>query len=256
MTRKKLVPYLTAGFPKKAWFEPMVRAMDESGADYIEIGIPFSDPIADGPTIQAASQRALDNGASARWALDEIARFRKDLRAKLIFFSYFNPLNALGDTLHDAAHQLKAAGFDGVLVPDLALEEAQPLIQALRPHGLHYIPLIAPTTETARLEFIAPYTTWFAYGVSVTGVTGARAGVASGLDAYLARVRQFFDEFVVGFGISTPEDAATISRIADGVVVGSALIRQLEDADSEAAAVARIREFLGGLRQAIDDNAN
>lgn len=250
--RKTLIPFLTAGFPEKAWFESLVKAMDNNGADYIEIGIPFSDPIADGPTIQAASQRALDNGVSCQWVLDEIKRFRGDLKSKLIFFSYYNPLQSLGADLMEAAQKLKEAGFHGVLVPDLALEEAANLIKALQAADLHYIPLIAPTTEEARLQFIAPYTTSFAYGVSVTGVTGARQGVAAGLEEYLERVRKHFKEFVVGFGISTPEDAARISQIADGVVIGSAIIRLLEGAEDEASAAASVGNFLEGIRNALD----
>lgn len=235
-----------------AWFEALVKALDNNGADFIEIGIPFSDPIADGPTIQGASQRALDNGASAKWVLDELRRFRGDLKSELIFFSYFNPLRALADTLDGSIAILKDVGFHGVLVPDLSLEEAEPLIAALKAHEMHYIPLIAPTTTDERLAFIAPHTTSFAYGVSVTGVTGARKGVSSGLDEYLERVRKYFDQFVVGFGISTPEDAAEISKVADGVVIGSAIIRLLEGARDQEDAVNTISEFISGIRNAID----
>jgi len=249
---KLLIPYLTAGFPEKDWFEALVTAMDRNGADYIEIGVPFSDPIADGPTIQAASQRALNNGTNVHWVLSEVKRFRSKIKAELIFFSYFNPLNAIAGDLTAVAAALAEAGFHGVLVPDLALEEAGELIAALRGVGLHYIPLIAPTTKEERLGFIAPFTTSFAYGVSVTGVTGARSGVSSGLDEYLGRVRRHFDTFVVGFGVATPEDAARIAAIADGVVVGSALIRLLEDAGDEGEAVARVGEFIRSLRTAID----
>ncbi len=250
--KKLLVPYLTAGFPQRDWFEPIVRAMDEGGADYIEIGVPFSDPIADGPTIQNASQVALDNGTSARWILSEIKRFRADIKAELIFFSYFNPILAL-DGLAGAAKHLKEAGFHGVLVPDLSLEQAQEFAGAMAAEGVHYIPLIAPTTTEDRLKKIAPVTTSFAYGVSVTGVTGARQGVAQGLDAYLERVRSLLQRpFVVGFGISTPEDARAIARQADGVVVGSALIRLMEQAENLDDCVNRVKTFISELRTAID----
>ncbi|CAM2007416.1 tryptophan synthase subunit alpha [Acanthopleuribacter pedis] len=251
--KKLLVPYLTAGFPQREWFEPIVRAMDEGGADYIEIGVPFSDPIADGPTIQNASQKALDNGTTPRWILDEIKRFRGDLNAELIFFSYFNPILAL-DGLEGAAKHLKDAGFHGVLVPDLSLEQAEHFAGAMAAEGVHYIPLIAPTTTEERLKKIAPVTTSFAYGVSVTGVTGARKGVAQGLDEYLARVRNLLQRpFVVGFGISTPEDARAIARQADGVVVGSALIRLMEQAEDLDDCVKRVKTFISELRQAIDE---
>lgn len=250
--KKLLVPYLTAGFPQRDWLEPIVRAMDEGGADYIEIGVPFSDPIADGPTIQNASQVALDNGTSARWILNEIKRFRADIKAELIFFSYFNPILAL-DGLAGAAKHLKEAGFHGVLVPDLSLEQAQEFAAAMAAEGVHYIPLIAPTTTEDRLKKIAPVTTSFAYGVSVTGVTGARQGVAQGLDAYLERVRRLLQRpFVVGFGISTPEDARAIARQADGVVVGSALIRLMEQAENLDDCVKRVKTFISELRTAID----
>ena len=249
---KLLVPFLSAGFPEPDWFEPLVKALDRNGADFIEIGVPFSDPIADGPTIQAASQKALDQGVTVHWILEQVRRFRSEISAELIFFSYYNPLNSIGKSLADSARALKEAGFHGVLIPDLALEQAGPLIEALKAEGLHYIPLIAPTTSEERLAHIAPHTTSFAYGVSVTGVTGARAGVSSGLDDYLGRVRRHFETFVVGFGISTPEDAARISRIADGVVVGSAIIRLLEDCESLDQAVTRVGQFTASLRRAID----
>ena len=252
--RKKLVPFLTAGFPEKAWFGPLMKTLDRNGADLIEIGVPFSDPIADGPIIQSASQRALDNGVSASWILEQVAGLRAELGADLIFFSYYNPLNSLSDSLEETARKLRDAGFYGVLVPDLALEEAGSLIDALRASGLHYIPLIAPTTTDARLAFIAPHTTSFAYGVSVAGVTGDRRGVADGLTDYLDRVRRYFKEFVVGFGISTPEDAAAISKQADGIVIGSAIIKILTEAGTEREAVTRVADFMTSIRRAMDAN--
>lgn len=249
---KHLVPYLTAGFPQKDWFEDLVKALDAGGSDYIEIGVPFSDPIADGPTIQNSSQKALDQGVSIQWILEEVKRFRADIKAELILFTYYNPLTAVADTLEEGMKILKEIGFHGVLVPDLSLEQAKPLIEALHKAEMHYIPLIAPTTPDSRLEFIAPYTTSFAYGVSVTGVTGARSGVSTGLDDYLNRVRKHLNNFVVGFGISTPEDAANIAKIADGVVVGSALIRSLEPAANKEEAVSTAHTFISNIRKAID----
>lgn len=251
--KKSLIPFISAGYPQKAWFEPIVKALDAAGADFIEIGVPFSDPIADGPTIQTASHIALNQGVTPPWILEEVSRFSGELNAKLIFFSYFNPLNSLGG-LERAAERLKEAGFYGVLVPDLALEQAGPLATALNKQGLHYIPLIAPTTTDDRLKHIQPYTTSFAYGVSVTGVTGARAGVSKGLDAYLDRVRSHLGKpFVVGFGISTPEDAQAIGQLADGVVVGSALIKKLEGSDTCEEATERARTFTSALRTALDE---
>ena len=150
MSTKWLVPYLTAGFRELDWFEPLVKTLDDHGSDIIEIGVPFSDPIADGPTIQASSQRALDNGVTAEWVLQEMMRFKDDLKARTIFFSYINPLLSLGG-YDGAAEKLAQAGFHGVLIPDLALEQAEPLVNALQKHDLHYIPLIAPTTTQERL---------------------------------------------------------------------------------------------------------
>ncbi len=250
--RKLLIPFLTAGHPEPTWFEPLLKAMDRNGADFIEIGVPFSDPIADGPAIQAASQRALANGVTARWIVEEVRHLRPQIRADLIFFSYFNPLNALAPSLEEAARLLERAGFHGVLVPDLALEEAGPLIAALQAANLHYIPLIAPTTPESRIQTIAPHTTSFGYGVSVAGVTGVRKGVASGLEGYLSRVRRHLKRFVVGFGISTPEDAAAIGQHADGVVIGSAIIKMLGESQDVDTAVKRVSEFLSAVRLAID----
>lgn len=249
---KLLIPYLTAGFPEPSWFAPLLRTLDENGADFIEIGVPFSDPIADGPTIQGASQIALEKGTKLSWILDQVRAVRPSLRSRLIFFSYYNPLASLAPTLAEGAKVLADCGFHGVLVPDLALEQAGELISALRAVDMHYIPLIAPTTTDERLRLIAPHTTSFAYGVSVTGVTGARQGVSSGLDQYLARVRAHFPAFVVGFGISTPEDAARISAQADGVVVGSALVRLVGEAANLDDAQNRVAAFMRALRQAID----
>ena len=192
---------------------------------------------------------------TVHWILEEIKRFRHEIKAELIFFSYFNPINALGG-IPAAARALREAGFHGVLVPDLSLEQAESFAKEMGDEGVHYIPLIAPTTTPERLARIAPVTTSFAYGVSVTGVTGARQGVARGLDDYLERVRGHLGQkpFVVGFGISTPEDAAHISRFADGVVVGSALVRRIGEAPDLATALASVGQFMGGLRQAIDSD--
>lgn len=248
---KLFIPFISAGYPNKAWFKIMIQAIDKAGADYIEIGVPFSDPIADGPTIQNASHVALQQGVTPQWILEQTESFHHTLKAKLIFFSYFNPLRALGD-FDLAAQKLKKAGFYGVLVPDLALEQAGELATALNKHQLHYIPLIAPTTTPERLQAIAPYTTGFAYGVSVTGVTGARKGVSKGLEEYLQRVRKHLGKpFVVGFGISTPDDAREIGQIADGVVVGSALIKAIEDSNTPEEVAERIQNFLEPINAAI-----
>lgn len=249
---KLLVPYLTAGFPKREWFAPIVKALDAGGADVIEVGVPFSDPIADGPTIQNSSQIALANGTTVAWILDEIRAIRAHIKAELIFFSYFNPFASIGKDLNACAAAIKEAGFSGVLIPDLSLEGASHVIKALRDNDLHYIPLIAPTTTDARLAKIAPHTTSFAYGVAVTGVTGARVGVSAGLDDYLARVRKHFKQFVVGFGISTPEDAANIAKQADGVVVGSGLVRKIGEAKTQDEATQVAESFMRSLRDAID----
>ena len=241
--RTGLVCYAMGGDPTLAATEELLRAIDGEGADVIEIGLPFSDPIADGPTLQAAATRALRGGASLGRLLDLVERLR--LRAPVVAMGYMNPVESMGS--HAFARALARAGIAGAIVPDLPLEEAAPLRADLAGAGVDLVPLIAPTTGPERAAAIACQARGFLYYVSVTGVTGARAELPSDLGARLRELRALSPVPVaVGFGISRPEQAAALRGLADGVVVGSALVAAHHQGGVRAAA-----ELVRGLRAAL-----
>ena len=230
--RAALLAFLTAGYPSLALTPALVRAACEGGADIIELGFPYSDPLADGPTIQASSQRALEGGATYEAVLEMASGL--NVPAPLLAFTYYNPLCARG--LERAAAELAGAGFAGAIVPDLPPEEAQPLEEAVRRHGLSLTFLIAPTTPTERARTIAARSADFVYVVSRMGVTGTHAGIGGALAETIAALRMVTEKpLAVGFGIAGADDARAVARVADGVVVGSALVRAASDSDPVAA---------------------
>jgi tryptophan synthase alpha chain len=245
--QKVLAVYVCAGDPDLETTSRLIPLLAAAGADIIEIGVPFSDPIADGPTIQAASQRALSSGTNMRKVLELVAEVRShDEHLPLLLMTYYNPVFRYG--VEELAGQLREKGADGLIVPDLPVEEAAPLSSALAEHGLALIPLVAPTTPEARLRKILEKAQGFVYCVSLTGVTGARSRLPEGLQDYLQMVRQTTDlPLLVGFGVSTPEQAAQIALLADGIVVGSALIEALQEGGF--AAAVRLVQF---LRRGLD----
>jgi tryptophan synthase alpha chain len=222
-----LIPYLTAGYPTPTNTVELLRHFADAGADLIELGVPFSDPVADGPTIQRASQRALEQGATLAWTLDQLRAFRADYDTPVVIFSYVNPVLSYGwqAFISDAV----AAGAQGVLLTDVPLGGDVPLERALEASPLALIRLIAPTTERDRAREIARHAQGFAYYIAQMGVTGARAELPRDLSEQLAALREVTAvPICVGFGISTPQQAAAVARIADGVVVGSSLIDALD----------------------------
>jgi tryptophan synthase alpha chain len=247
---RALVPFVTAGDPDLETTAALVRSMEEAGADLIELGVPFSDPIADGPTIQRASERALAAGTSLRRVLMLVKELRPRVDIPLLLMGYANPFYAMGaEGFADAA---AAAGVDGVICPDLPPEEGEDLYGALESRGVDAVLLASPTTTDARLAMLARRTRGFLYYVPLTGVTGARREVAQGLAEGVARVRAHGDVPVcVGFGISRPEHAAEVGRFADGVVVGSALVERIERAADPAEAVASVSELVAELKAAL-----
>jgi tryptophan synthase alpha chain len=250
--RKALVAFLTAGYPDDATFEDLVRASADAGCDVIEIGIPFSDPIADGPIIQAASNVALARGVTLRSALAQCARLsaRFSARVPLVFMSYINPILTMG--VETFADEARASGLSGLILPDVSFEESGAFRPVLRARGLAYIDLVAPTSDDARLSAIAGASSGFVYLVSVTGVTGARTAHPMGVTELADRVRAATETPVyVGFGVSTPEHAASVAHAADGVIIGSRLI-QLAGDGHPAQAGKRVGEFLTAARKAID----
>ena len=243
--RRALVPYLTCGFPHPDDTPGLLDALADAGADVIERGVPFSDPVADGPTIQRASQHALEHGVTLAHTLAVLADFRARRDTAVVIFTYLNPLLRYGAArfVEDAVR----AGANGVLVTDLPAG-GDDALEATLDDGLPLIRLIAPTTSPARAREIASRARGFIYYIARMGVTGARTELRADLDAELAALRQLTDlPIAVGFGISTPEQAASVGRTADGVVVGSALIDAVE---REGAAGAK--RLIAGMRAALD----
>lgn len=222
-----LIPFVTTGDPDLAATEALILEMAHQGADLIELGLPFSDPLADGPTIQAASQRALLHGVNAKDLFDLVRRVRERSEVPLVVMGYYNPVLQYG--LDAFARDAAAAGLDGTIIPDLPLEEAGPWMAAAKAHYLENILLAAPTTPSERVRRIGQATRGFLYYVSVTGITGARSELPTELAEALRRVKGLTRKPVaVGFGISRPDQVAGLADVADGVIVGSAIVRLIE----------------------------
>lgn len=244
-----IVAYVTAGDPSLEASEKIVLAAAQAGADVIELGVPFSDPVADGPTIQRASERALRSGTTLAGVLDLVRRLRARTQVPLILFSYFNPLLQMG--LAKFAETASAAGADGVLATDLTPEEATEYRAAMHARGLDTIFLGAPTSTDVRLTQIASVSTGFLYLISRTGVTGAQDSLPEDLPALVRRARQFTKlPIAVGFGISLPTHVTVLGGIADAAVVGSALVAEIEKAASPDAAAKAVAERIRVLKQA------
>src|SRR6204780_1651155 len=249
-----LVAYITAGDPSLAATEEIVLAAADAGADVIELGVPFSDPVADGPTIQRASDRALRSGTTLAGVIERVRRIRTHSEVPLVLFSYFNPILQMG--LEKFAAAAAAAGADGVLATDLTPEEAHDYRAVLHARGLDTIFLAAPTSTDARLALIAECSTGFLYLISRTGVTGERASLPDDLPALARRVRRFTKlPLAVGFGISSPEHVSLLGGIANAAVVGSALVAEIEKAATPEAAAkgvaARIRLLKRAARAGV-----
>lgn len=247
--RKALVAFLTAGYPDDNTFVELVGAAGLAGCDVVEIGIPFSDPIADGPVIQKASAHALSRGMTLARALDLSRTISRDTGPPLVAMSYINPILSMGTAVF--AETAAASGVSGVILPDVPLEEARELRPLLLRAGVTPVDLVAPTSSEDRIAAIARHAAGFLYLVSVAGVTGARAALPETLPAFIARVRPHTTvPLYVGFGVSTPAQAAAVARDADGVVIGSRIIQIVEDAGRDA--VRRVGEFLSEVREALD----
>ncbi len=244
---RALVPYVTAGDPSLEATEALVLALAESGADLIEIGVPFSDPIADGPTIQRAIERSLAVGTTLRRVLGSVRKLREQTDVPLLLMGSANPFYAMG--LEGFLETAAEAGVDGLIVPDLPPEEGEDLYEGAARRGIDGVLLAAPTTTPERLAMLAARSRGFLYYVSLTGVTGARSEVVAGLEEGVRSARRLGELPVcVGFGISTPEQAAEVGRYADGVVVGSAIVERIEAATSPDAAVDEVARFCAALK--------
>ena len=245
--RKGFIPFITAGDPDLTTTEELLVVLANSGATLIELGVPFSDPMADGPVIQRASERALKHGFSLQAILDTVARARKQIDIPIILFSYYNPLLQFG--LRRVAKAVANAGLDGVLVTDLTPEESGEFESELRANGLDMIFLVAPTSTDERLKLVAQRASGFIYAVSRAGVTGAQSAVSAEAEKLVNRMRQFSElPIAVGFGISNAEQVRDVNRYADAVVVGSAIVAEMEKRGGTPDLVEAIRKFSTGLQ--------
>ena len=245
--RKGFIPYLTAGDPNLEATRDLVLALDKAGADVIELGVPFSDPIADGPVIQRATERALRNGVTLQKILRLAADIRKTSDIPLLLFSYFNPL--LNHGLEKLAMDAVAAGFDGILATDLTVEESGPFVRTMRSSSLDTVFLVAPTSSPDRIKTIVTASTGFLYAVSRTGVTGERQELAHDLKQFLQTLRSHTKlPIAVGFGISRPEQVRAVWQEADAAIVGSAIVREIEQNIGKPDLVERVMAFASWLK--------
>jgi tryptophan synthase alpha chain len=252
--RRGFIPFVSAGDPDLATSKEIILALSREGADIIELGVPFTDPMADGPTIQASSQRALEQGVKLRDILQMVRDIRRDSEVPIVLFSYLNPIYRYG--IERLADDAKEAGVDGVLVTDAVDEVAFVISQVLSSHGLDLISLIAPTTSDERLERIAAGAAGFLYAVSRAGVTGARNETSSAAEQLVARARRYTDlPIAVGFGISTRQQIEEVWRYADAAVVGSAIVAEIERSIPERNTVERVTDFVRALLPAVANGA-
>ncbi len=251
--RKGLIPFVTAGDPVSDITVPLMHAMVDAGADLIELGIPFSDPMADGPVIQKANQRALAHDTSLRDVLDMVKQFRQaDETTPVIFMGYLNPIEAMG--YEEFANSAKLSGVDGLLLVDLPPEEACEFNELLYQRDIDPVYLLAPTSTSQRMEIVALQARGFVYYVSIRGVTGSAALDYNEIKTKISEIRQHTNLPVgVGFGINSPERAVKISEFADAVVIGSAIVRMMEDFDGEKEPIINaVSSFLRDVRDALD----
>ena len=247
--QKALVTFITAGDPDLATTEEMIHLLEDAGADIIELGVPFSDPMADGPTIQLSSERALAAGTTLTGILETVRNVRTRSSIPIILMGYLNPIHAYGYGRFclDAA----ASGVDGVLLVDMPPEESDEFLQAANTHGLNVIFLLTPTSDASRIATVNRLGRGFIYYVTVTGVTGARQAVSETLTAELSRIQaEVALPVMAGFGISTPEQAASVAALADGVVVGSAIVKLFQQ-HSGTQLRTELKHFVSELKQAI-----
>ena len=247
---KGLVVYLTAGDPSLEDTGKLLAAIDRAGADLIELGVPFSDPLADGPVIQRASERALTAGTTLKKIMERLPHWRETVRAPMILFSYYNPVLQYG--LEAFARDAARAGADGALVVDLTPEEAEEYVAAMREHNLDTVFLASPTSTDRRLELVAGISTGFLYLISRAGTTGERSQISSSLRPLAERARKFTSlPLAVGFGISSPAQVREVQSVADAAVVGSAIVHAIEERYPSGGAAA-IEQFVRWLKEGSD----
>lgn len=247
---KALIVYLTAGDPSLAVTKELILALEAAGADILEIGVPFSDPTADGPVIQAAAQRALQNGTTLTGILKMIGKVRQVSQIPIVLFGYFNPIFAYGTKKFALAAQ--KAGVDGVLVVDLPPEEASELRQYSDAAGIDFISLVAPTTDIKRAQWIADQATGFLYYVSITGITGTAAPKVADIKTAVNKIRKITKlPIAVGFGITNPAQAKEIGKMADGIVIGSAVVKMIDENRNNPELIKVVAGYVREIKQAM-----
>ena len=244
--RTALIPYITVGYPNITTTQNVVPLLTSNGCDIIELGIPFSDPLADGATIQRASYEALRQGVTPHLCLEVAQELRQQVEIPLVFMTYYNPVLKFG--LEQFCSKCAKVGIDGLIIPDLPPEEGQELEKSTRSHGLDLVYLLSPASTEERIRLVADKASGFIYLVSLTGVTGARDDLPRELEGFVARVRKRTEKpLCVGFGVSTPDQARRIAKVADGVIVGSRLIQLLDEDKS----LKNACSFIKCLREAL-----
>lgn len=242
--RKAFIPYIMAGDPSVERTKGLIKVLEECGADIIELGVPFTDPVADGPVIQRAAERALANGVTLRKVVSLVREIRLFSKIPIVLMTYYNPVFKYGEEafIRDASE----AGVDGLIIPDLPPDEAGSLIPVARKHRVDTIFMLAPTSTPERIKKVAKSSRGFIYYVSITGITGARLLLEESVAESISRVRGLTKTHVaVGFGVGSPEEAKAVAALADGVIVGSAIVKRLSEPEEE------LRRFLSGLRDKI-----
>jgi tryptophan synthase alpha chain len=243
--KKAFIPYIMAGDPSLEKTRDIVLMFEECGADIVELGVPFTDPIADGPTIQRASERALKAGVTLKKVIAFVKELRKSTQIPIVLMTYYNPVFKYGEEIF--IKDAKDAGVDGVIVPDLPPDEGEEFIQQSMKAGLSAIFLLAPTSTVGRIKKVVKASKGFIYYVTITGVTGAALLLDSSIETLVSEIRKYTDKpIAVGFGVSTPEEASAVAKVSDGVIVGSAIVRRLHESPDE------LRNYLISLREAIN----
>jgi len=230
--RKAFIAYIMAGDPNISRTREMVRILEDCGVDIIELGVPFSDPLADGPAIQAAAQRALEGGTTLHTVIELVADLRKTTKIPIILMTYYNPIFKYDEEkfIEDAC----ASGVDGIIVPDLPPDEAEGMLKLTKKRPFDVIFLLAPTSTEDRIEKVSKASRGFIYYVSITGITGSKLALDPAIETHMNRIRSVSDTpIAVGFGIATPDEASVVARFADGVIVGSAIVKKVNAPDEE-----------------------